>query len=297
MPTPVPEPCRLCGGATTHAFTTRDHNRAIADEAYHYRRCADCGVLGLANVPEDLSRFYAEEYFALPTLEVMREKAVAERYRVDLVQRHVGGGRLIEIGPGDGLFTLNALDAGFDVTAIEMDRAAAEHLRSTTGIEVIESAAPHEALADLRPADVVVGWHVIEHLPQPWKMLDAAAAALRPGGVVVLAAPNPQSLGLRVLGRRWPHVDAPRHLFLLPPATIIERGRALGLEPAQLTATDPGGILLNRIAWRYALHKSGSRWWRMRLAHCAGDAMTALLAPVERAAMRGAAYTLVLRKP
>lgn len=296
MPTSVLEPCRLCGGITTHAFATRDYNRAITDDVYHYRRCADCGALELTNVPEDLSRFYAQAYFELPPLEVMRENAVAERYRLDVVRRHVSGGRLIEIGPGDGLFALNAVDAGFEVAAIEMDPAAAQHLRSTVGIDVVESAAPHEALAQLAPADAIVGWHVIEHLSQPWAMLAAAAAALRPGGVIVLAAPNPRALGLRVLGGRWPHVDAPRHLVLLPDAAIIERGRALGLEPVQLTATDPGGILLNKIAWRHSLHTSGARWWRKRLAHLVGDAITALLAPIERRSMRGAAYTLVLRK-
>lgn len=296
MSLPAPAPCPLCGGVATDAFTARDRNRAITDDEYHYRRCADCGVLALADVPSDLSRFYAQAYFELPTLAAMRDKAAAERYRIELVQRHVAGGRLIEVGPGDGVFALNANDAGFDVAAIEMDHAAAEHLRATVGIEVVETAAPHGALAGLGPADVIVGWHVLEHLPQPWAMLEAAVSALLPGGVIVLASPNPGALGMRLLRSRWPHVDAPRHLFLLPYGTLIERGRDLGLEPVQLTASDPGGVLLNRIAWRHALHRSGSRWWRQRLAHATGDAITTLLAPIERTAMRGAAYTLVMRK-
>lgn len=296
MPGPARQICPLCAGVTTHAFTTRDRNRAITQEDFHYRRCADCGVLYLENVPEDLSRFYPNEYFGLPTLEELRAQALAERYRMEFVTRNVAPGRVIEIGPGDGLFAIHALDAGFEVAAIEPDPAAAAHLRDTLGLKVVESVAPEDVLAALGPAVAVVAMHVIEHVPRPWALLGAAAAMLVPGGIVVLSTPNPNAFGLRVLGPRWPHIDAPRHLFLLPHAAVIERGHALGLEPMQLTATDPGGLGWNAFAWRYALRRPGARWVRERLAHLAGDAIATALAPVERGGLRGAAYTLVMRK-
>jgi SAM-dependent methyltransferase len=290
------ETCPLCGGATAHAFTTRDRNRAISDEPFSYRRCADCGALYLANVPDDLARFYPTEYFVLPALDELRERAVAERWRMALVAPHVAGGRLIEIGPGDGLFAIQALDAGFDVAAIEADPAAAAHLRDVLGIEVARSSAPEDELAALGPAQAVVAWHVLEHVPRPWAVVDAAAAALTAGGVLVIATPNPRAFGLRVLGPRWPHVDAPRHLFLLPHDAVIARCRARGLEPVALTATDPGGLGWNAFAWHYTLRRPGARWARERAAEIAGDVIARALAPVERHGLRGAAYTLVLRK-
>lgn len=297
MHPPAHEPCPLCGGTTTAAFTTRDRNREITLEDFRYRRCRNCEVIYLQDVPDDLVRFYpSEEYFGLPAIDALRAQATGERYRMEIVARHVSGGRMIEIGPGDGLLAVQALDMGFDVAAIEADPAAAANLRNTLGIEVVESASPEEVLPSLGPADAVVGWHVIEHVPRPWALLEQAAAVLRPGGAVVLATPNPRAFGLRVLGSRWPHIDAPRHLFLLPHAAVVERGRALGLEPVQLTATDPGGLFWNAFAWRYALRRPGARWARERAAHLAGDAIATVLAPIERRGLRGAAYTLVLRK-
>lgn len=293
---PNTESCPLCSGPTTLAFTTRDRNRGIGDEAFRYRRCADCGVLHLADVPPDLARYYPAEYFGLPELGELRERAVPERWRMEIVARHAGPGRLIEVGPGDGLFAVQALDAGFDVAAIEADPAAAVHLRDVLGIEVVVSAAPEAHLAALGPARAVVAWHVIEHVPQPWALLEAAATSLEPGGVMIVATPNPRAFGLRVLGPRWPHVDAPRHLFLLPPAAVIARGRELGLQPVALTSTDPGSLGWNGFAWRYLLRRPGASWARERAAHLAGDAIARLLAPIERRGMRGAAYTLVLRK-
>jgi len=289
--------CPLCDGDCTVAFVTHDRNRGVRPDAFTYRRCRRCGALHLVDPPADLATFYPASYFALPGLDELRRRALAERYRMDLVARHVAGGRLLEVGPGEGLFAIQALDAGFEVAAIEADATAAAHLRDVLGIEVVESAAPETELTGLGPAAAIVAWHVIEHVPRPWELLESAATALAPGGVLVLATPNPRAFGLRVLGARWPHVDAPRHLFLLPHEAVIARGRALGLEPVQLTATDQGGLGWNAFGWRYALRRAGVRWAHERLAHIAGDLIARGLAPVERHGLRGAAYTLVLRKP
>jgi 2-polyprenyl-3-methyl-5-hydroxy-6-metoxy-1,4-benzoquinol methylase len=289
--------CPLCAGASERAFVTRDRNRGIGAEEFEYRRCLACGVLYLRNVPDDLARFYPSEYFSLPTLARLRAIGRgSERYRIEIVQRHVRGGRLVEIGPGDGIFVVQALDAGFEVAAIEMDPDACEHLRSMLGIEVVQSAAPEDALGGLAPLRAVVAWHVLEHLPHPWALLEAAARALEPGGVLVVATPNPRAFGLRVLGGRWPHVDAPRHLFLMPHATLVDRARWLGLDPVQLTHTDPGGLHWNAFAWHYALRRPGIAPRADRPARLVGHAIAAALAPIERRGLRGAAYTLVLRK-
>jgi 2-polyprenyl-3-methyl-5-hydroxy-6-metoxy-1,4-benzoquinol methylase len=289
--------CPLCGAATTLAFSTLDRNRALSDERFHYRRCEGCGVLHLQNVPANLAAFYPSEYFAVPTVEQLRAEAAGhERYRMQIVGRHVGGGRLVEIGPGNGIFSIQALDAGFDVAAVEADPGACGHLRETLGIEVVQSTVPQDALVTLGPADAIVAWHVIEHVAAPWALLEAAAASLRPGGVLVLATPNPRAFGLRLLCGRWPHVDAPRHLFLLPHEAVIGRARAHRLEPVQLTATDPGGLHWNAFSWHWLLRRPRPSPLRDNVAHLAGRTIAAALAPIERHGLRGAAYTLVLRK-
>jgi len=289
--------CPLCGGATAAAFSTPDRNRALSAERFFYRRCGDCGALHLANVPENLAAFYPSEYFVLPTIEALRAEASGhESYRMGLVARHARGGRLVEVGPGNGIFAVQALDAGFDVAAVEADPGVCAHLRATLGIEVVQSTAPEATLGPLGPADAIVAWHVIEHVGRPWAVLEAAAASLRPGGVLILATPNPRAFGLRVLGGRWPHVDAPRHLFLLPYDAVIAHARTLGLEPVQLTATDPGGLHWNAFSWHWLLRRPRPSLLRDRVAHLSSLVIAGALAPIERHGLRGAAYTLVLRK-
>ena len=293
----MPATCPLCGGATDLAFVTPDRNRGIGDERFEYRRCEACGSLHLDNVPADLDRFYPGEYFARPAIEQLRALGRGpEAYRSALLRRHAGGGRLAEVGPGDGIFAVQALDAGFDVTGIEMDPAACEHLRATLGIDVVQSAAPHDALRTLAPLRVVAAWHVLEHVPDPWALVDAAAEALEPGGVLIVATPNPAAFGLRVLRGRWPHVDAPRHLFLIPHATVAAHAARAGLEPVELTHADPGGRHWNAFGWHYALRRPGFPPVADLAARLAGRVIAGVLAPVERRGMRGAAYTIVLRK-
>ncbi|HUR86502.1 MAG TPA: methyltransferase domain-containing protein [Solirubrobacteraceae bacterium] len=297
MDAPAGNRCPLCGGASQLAFVTRDRNRAIGDERFEYRRCEACRSLYLRNVPADLGRFYPSEYFGRPSIDELRALARgSEAYRAEVLRRHAGGGRLAEIGPGDGIFTVQALDAGFEVSAIEMDAAACAHLRAMLGIEVVESAAPQDALRTLTPLRAVAAWHVLEHLPDPWALVDAAADALEPGGVLIVATPNPAAFGLRVLGGRWPHVDAPRHLFLIPHETLAAHARGVGLEPVELTHADPGGRRWNTFGWHYALRRPGISPLADHAALLAGRAIAAALAPVERRGMRGAAYTMVLRR-
>ena len=289
--------CPLCGGPTETAFTTPDRNRAITAERFRYRLCARCRSLHLESPPADLGAYYPDEYFSLPDLAGLRAQAVPERWRMELVAAHVAPpGRLTEIGPGNGIFAIQALDAGYEVAVVEMDERACAYLRETVGVEAVRSAAPEEALATMPSSRVVAAWHVLEHVPHPWGLVDAAARRLEPGGVLLVATPNPRALGLRALGGRWPHVDAPRHLFLIDHEALVERAAAAGLELVALTDRDPGGLHWNAFAWHFLLRRPGGSLTRDKAAHLAGLTIARVLAPVERRGLRGAAYTAIFRR-
>ena len=202
---------------TAPSFATTDRNRHLSEERFRYCRCDRCGTFSLAGIPADLDRYYPTEYYAIPSSrEWLTANARHEQYKLDIIRRFVVDGRLVEIGPAVGAFSLAAQEAGFDTSAIEMDAACCEFLRSVVGIRVQETDDPVAALAATGPFDVVAMWHVIEHLPNPRAVLSAAIAALRPGGIVALAAPNPAAFQFRLWRGRWTHVDAPRHLSLMP---------------------------------------------------------------------------------
>ncbi len=76
----------------------------------------------------------------------------------------------------------------------------------------------------------IVFWHSLEHLPRPGAALDHAVSLLRPGGLLVVALPDPSSVQARLFGARWLALDPPRHLVHVPAATLLARLRVRGLK-------------------------------------------------------------------
>lgn len=290
--------CVICDGPTVPAFIATDRNRRLSDETFTYLRCHRCATVQLSPVPNDLGRFYPPQYYSLPqTRDEFARTAAPERYKLELIQPVAPGGRLVEIGPAIGGFAVHADAAGYQVSAIEMDPDCCRFLRDVVGIEVHETADPTAALAAHGPFDVVAMWQVLEHLPNPRQVLEAAAAALSRGGVLAIAVPNPQALQFRWFGPRWTHVDAPRHLTLIPPSTLVSVGVQLGLEVALLTTTDIGTLGWNYFGWRESLAGFTTGERTQAALRVAGSVMTRVMAPVERRDRRGATYTVLLRRP
>jgi SAM-dependent methyltransferase len=273
-----------------------DRNRELSSGTFRYRRCGDCDAVSLADIPPDMARFYPPEYYELPDEDGLAKVARLERHKVEFIRRAVEPGRLVEIGSGAGVFSYAARQAGFEVTGIEMDARASAHLVQTVGVAAINSADPATELGALPPSRAIAMWHVIEHLPDPWRVLEAIAANLEDGGVLALAAPNPDSAQFRLLGARWAHVDAPRHLYLLPLSTLTAKAAALGLTRTLTTTSDPSGRHWNRFGWEYAIRRRPGSGPPSRFVSAAALGMTLALRPLEHRGLRGAAYTCLFVK-
>lgn len=289
--------CRVCGGPTTASFCTTDVNRKVTDESFSYARCKACGVIILVNPPDDIEPYYGGGYFKEPTRRDLEHAARRESYQLGFVTRHIGAGRLVEIGSAWGTFALNALEFGFDVTALEADERCCAFLERQLDTQVIQTSEPDSVLSSLPPSSAIALWQTLEHLPDPHALVAAAAANLKPGGVLVIATPNPESFGFRVLGAKWPHVDAPRHLWLLPIDHLERWAASVGLELIELTTSDKGARRWNAFAWqRYFMNATELRALRAG-AFVIGWIATLALTPFEHRHRRGSSYTAVFRKP
>lgn len=298
---PNERPCPLCGGPSVGALTARDRNREITDELFHYNRCLRCGSVFMVDVPDDLSPYYAGPYHAFdgngrPEWTCNPSLQEVERYRVELLRRHVGTGALVDVGAGPGAFAAAAKGAGFEVTAIEMDRRCCDYMEGELGIRAICSDEPAAMLASVAPARVITLWHVLEHLRDPAGMLAAAAAALEDGGVLALGVPNPESLQFLLLGARWAHLDAPRHLCLMPEQALVAQLRPLGMRLLEATTTDPFGRICDLHGWTYALRRRPAEGRTSAGVIRAAQAIQAVAGPLERSGERGSALTLLFAK-
>jgi len=284
----------------------KDLNRRVTSEEFHYYRCKACRTVFLDPVPEELGRYYPAGYHAVPgTLAELQPFFEPEAYKVETLTRFAEGPRVLEIGPSIGVFAYLAKQASWDVHVIEMDPACSAFLRDQVGVKVYNSSDVPWMLGRVGEFDVVALWHSLEHMPDPWSVLDRVQAVLSRRGVLVLATPNPESLQFGMFGPYWVHLDAPRHVSLIPAATLVQRLKAQGLEIELITTEDRGAHDCNELGWQVSpLHflRTESPFDFLqakpieRLFRMFGHGLGKVLSRAESREGRGTAYTAVFRR-
>ena len=286
----------MCAQAAQPLYEAVDENHRISNVRFAYAKCGACQTIFLDKPPADLGRYYQSDYYDIPTLARLDEVARKDTYKIDTVRRFATKGRLLEIGPAFGIFAWQAKQAGFAVDVIEMDSRCCDYLRNTVGVGVTQSNRPHEAISSLPAHDVIAIWHVLEHLPDPMAFLKAAASNLAPGGVLVIAMPNPDAWQFSVMGKHWPHLDAPRHLTLIPTAILQAQTKELGLSQISFDSDDSDARSWNRFGWQRLLMNRFKTKLMQRAMFIVGWFVAFFMAPLDQRKSRGSAYTVVFKK-
>ena len=214
--------CAICGSVAPQRVV-RDVRDYLTGDQFAIAQCPACGFARTEPVPGSLDRYYPDRY--------RRFNAIAAAILRRIYLRRVDGwlarlprtGDALEIGSGTG-WMLGALRArGWRAVGSERSLETAAIARDASGAPMFVG-----DIAAVRAApvlDLVIMFHVLEHLADPVAALHAVAARLRPGGTLVLGIPNVGSWQARFAGRRWMHLDVPRHLVHFTPRAI-----ALALE-------------------------------------------------------------------
>lgn len=154
----------------------------------------------------------------VPLLPSIRAKANAECRHLPKLPKL--GGRLLDVGFGNGGFLKIASEIGWDAEGIDFDAKAVE-VASAQGLNV-RRASVDELLHQNTLYDVITISHVIEHVSDPNVLLKNLHRLLKPGGFLWLETPNIQSLNSIKFGPDWVNLDPPRHLVLFNPVSLRE---------------------------------------------------------------------------
>jgi len=183
-----------------------------------------------------LDRYYSDTYYgnatkkftgAIESLTVWGNRMRANRiFKVMSNQRKPGDRfRILDIGCGRGnlLQRFNKMGcechgterrvfpAGGNIGGLQIHRQSLEEIQFEDGY-----------------FDAVVIWHVLEHLDQPFEILDAVSRITCEGGIAAIAVPNFSSLQSRLFKANWFHLDLPRHLHHFSvnnlSRALLERG-------------------------------------------------------------------------
>ena len=294
--------CPYCGGATLHAFSTKDINRGVSNVVFQANRCTDCDLLFVTNPPDDLERYYTEDFHPRTSnVEDIIPHQRWQEYRLELVKKYAridDSGELLDIGPSAGVFLSLAKRAGFNLSAIEINEQCVTFLRDKLGVDAIHSGDPAKILNESsRTYDVICMWHSLEHLPRPWDAIKAASERLNEDGILLIACPNPKAWQASVMGKRWTHWDLPRHLYAMSIPWIINCGKKSGLVTELATTTDTGSMNLNRAGWSALI----SQFWPSNILKTPAIRLVSwaakLLTPLDGREGLGSAYCIIFRRP
>ena len=203
--------CEVCGAREELAsIPVREDSR------FTVLRCERCGFGRThPDVPEsEIGRWYPPAYYGEanvrfnPVMEALVR--VFRRRRADVIARLTTPGKVLDVGCGRGFMLQTLRGLGYAVQGTELSAHAAKHASGVLGIDVHTgdfASAPY-ALGSFR---AVIFWHSLEHFRDPLGAVARAAALLEPGGLLVIAVPNSDSLQARLFGGEWFHLDVPRH--------------------------------------------------------------------------------------
>ncbi len=172
--------------------------------------CDDCGHVWVdgSGPSADNEYFESDDYAQWrtesDTLRTRQVEMAAER--IDWLGPLVATpGRALEFGCSTGEASAALTDRGWRASAVDPSEPAIEIAKDRyptvdfgVGITPVEAGVPHDDV------DLVMAFHVIEHIPDVHAFVELVSSVLRPGGHLYLRMPNWDSWSRRLFGDRWP---------------------------------------------------------------------------------------------
>lgn len=215
--------CPVCGGGSHYKLLTKNGGQ--------YVRCGDCSMVFLNPVFTDAA--LVDYYRHNTAAQAMAHESEAGFYRriygagMDLVQRHLYAGDVLDIGCSGGLFLDVARERGWNTFGIELNEQevviAQRKGHKVWGCEI-------GALPLDRRFTLVTLWDVFEHIKDGVGYLRTLAGRLAAGSMVFMQIPSADSLAARIMREQCNVFDGLEHVNLYGESTIGRTAELAGYE-------------------------------------------------------------------
>jgi 2-polyprenyl-3-methyl-5-hydroxy-6-metoxy-1,4-benzoquinol methylase len=229
---PFPEPsmtdtCELC----RHEMIEAIYEPERSTRGLKVYLCRHCGLLQSLPRIDRAARAPAAVSGGADWGNVRYGKGFRTTAALSLLARHVDLSAdlsLLDVGSNRGSFAHAFLEAApaSSIVAVEPDERVAESCRKLDRCELVQARIEDAALETGR-FDIVHSCHTIEHLAEPAHVLADHWRVLKPGGLLVLDAPNSAILDADDIIEEW-FID--KHLYHFSARTLMRMVAAAGFE-------------------------------------------------------------------
>jgi len=247
------------------------------EKQYEYHRCGACSALYQVPMPtsDEIASFYPDHYSIYEENFKLKPHGAMERamLHVSCGYHHLSaplplkllasvlaplshsnslpfenGGRMLDIGCGNGRFLLRMQQLGWQVQGVEFNQTAVNICRRN-GLNVFHGELQDAGLEE-SSFDLISARHVIEHVPDPDGFIADIARLLKTGGRLHLRTPNSNALLRPVFGRFWFPNEVPRHLILFSKKNMDLLATRHGLEPVTMRTNVRPNWVLNSLDYK-----------------------------------------------
>ena len=206
--------CNLCG-----------ESRSILKfqvDGFDIVQCTNCSLIYLKNplsiigeqeLYDDYYKIsFSQDYHHNSVEPGLRTLWEINDQRVKMIKTIIPGGRLLDMGSGQGFFIYHAQQHGFSVTGVDVSSRAVEFCEQTFHIKVNLQNINEDFDLD-KKFDVITMWHILEHVSDPLGFMKRLRQYLSLKGKLVIEVPNINSLKFRLASaqHRWIGGNHPRH--------------------------------------------------------------------------------------
>ncbi len=211
-------PCPLC-----ETRDSRELFNAKTDQSeFTIIQCQQCGLARTFPMPDDAvldshnkSQYYGKkENKFIPFFQNIRDRLSKIRARKYLSMIPVSGRRpgILDIGCAEGRLLRAFLQFGCECYGIEHSSYPEERFLDCDRIKYLTGGLDSFELKK-ESFDIIIMWHVLEHMDDPLRVLSIIHDLLRPDGIFILAVPNFSSPETKIFKDRWFHLDIPWHKY------------------------------------------------------------------------------------
>jgi len=212
------ESCPLCH----HEDSTVLFKSETANSKFFVIQCRQCNLARTSPFPDDdtLHIHNKVQYYGkkknkfLPIFQNIRDRLSKIRARtyLSMISESIKRPKILDIGCAEGRLLQSFLAYGCDCYGVEHPSYPQKRFLNPDRIKYFVGNLDFLDLEE-RSFDIIILWHVLEHMDNPNNVISRVYDLLAPDGIFVLAVPNFSGIEAKIFKQLWFHLDIPWHKY------------------------------------------------------------------------------------